>query len=593
MSNLLKKIVLSFLSTLILLFSFAPFLKVHAQSVPQTGNWYNQDFKEWYGKVYDENISPPNEIFGERYTAAQVEWVMYGLLSFIINQAVGPQNAPLTSCFISNFGDLSTCKQLLTKILSEGPVTPNLAVNSKPTRSLLSLVFAADRPLSGISYVKQRLQNFSIIPVAKAQTTGFGFTALQPIQSAWRASRDIAFGLFVLAAVILAFMVMFRVKISPQLAISVQSAIPKLIIALVLVTFSYAIAGLMIDFMYVIIGILSLVGQNLLGIISIPAPLVFTFLTESNILYLLAVYLIALVLSFIILIGIMMGAVLTSVLTVGVGAGAVLLFGVSGGTIAAVLAIIALVLAVIIVIVVAWMMIRTIWMLIKAFANVLLLVIFGPLQMVVGTVIPNFGFGQWLRSLAAALSTFVVTGALILFAFVFLINGVMLGITDLVGSGPTANFGNALVKGLFGTAIVGAATGQTSAAWPPLLGSGNSLSGVGLLFLGVSFVLFTMIPKSTELVAALLSGKPFAYGSGIGEALAPFAWGRDRVTSSPAYRSFMEFYGSRRAADYLESGFARQVARSGVVSGLGKLVGMDVEKTRADLAKGIRQKVVS
>jgi len=42
-------------------------------------------------------------------------------------------------------------------------------------------------------------------------------------------------------------MIMLRVKISPQAVVTVQSAIPKLITTLILVTFSYAIAGLVID----------------------------------------------------------------------------------------------------------------------------------------------------------------------------------------------------------------------------------------------------------------------------------------------------------------------------------------------------------
>src|SRR5258708_14361646 len=54
-------------------------------------------------------------------------------------------------------------------------------------------------------------------------------------------------------------MIMFRVKISPQVVVSVQSALPKIAIALVLVTFSYAIAGFLIDIMYVFVGLFSLV----------------------------------------------------------------------------------------------------------------------------------------------------------------------------------------------------------------------------------------------------------------------------------------------------------------------------------------------
>jgi hypothetical protein len=47
-------------------------------------------------------------------------------------------------------------------------------------------------------------------------------------------------------------MIMLRIKISPQATITIQSIIPKIIISLILVTFSYAIVGLLIDFSQVI-----------------------------------------------------------------------------------------------------------------------------------------------------------------------------------------------------------------------------------------------------------------------------------------------------------------------------------------------------
>jgi hypothetical protein len=556
MPNLLKKLTLSFLAFLVLFFSVAPSILVRAQETSTSGStWYNQSFQDWYGKVYDINNS--NEIFGERYTAAQVQWVFYGVLSFIINQAVGVDNAPTTQCFINNFQNLDSCKPLLEKLLSADPSSPNLAVNSQSTQNLWSLVFATDRPFSGISYVKEKIQNFSLVPVAHAQTVGFGFSVLQPIQDMWKGVRDISFGLFVLAAIVLAFMIMFRVKISPQVVISVQSAIPKVVIALVLVTFSYAIAGFMVDLMYVVIGVVSVIASKLA--FGISPPLLFSFLTQTNIFYDLIGYLIALILSFIVLMVIQMGAILA----IGLPVGAALVFGVSGGTLAAVFGIIVIILAVIIVVSVAWITFKTVWALIKAFANVLLLVIFGPLQIVAGVVIPNFGFSAWFKNLASALSTFVVTGVLMLFSIVFLINGVSLGLQNFIGGSP----GQAILNFFFGTAIVSVVSGTTSAGWPPLLGGGNSQAGIGLLFLGVSLVLFTMIPKATELVQSFISGKPFAYGSGIGDVSQGLNWVgsgaeayafRRKQRVGPGQEQEAERWGyMQKAAEVLQS-FTRQ-----------------------------------
>ncbi len=63
----------------------------------------------------------------------------------------------------------------------------------------------------------------------------------------WTATRDIAYIGFVLVMIVIGFMIMFRHKIGGQMMVTVGNAIPKVIVALVLVTFSFAIIGLIID----------------------------------------------------------------------------------------------------------------------------------------------------------------------------------------------------------------------------------------------------------------------------------------------------------------------------------------------------------
>lgn len=63
----------------------------------------------------------------------------------------------------------------------------------------------------------------------------------------WGQSRNLAYVFFVLAMIVIGFMIMFRNKIGGQLLVSVGNSIPQLVICLVLVTFSFAIAGLMLD----------------------------------------------------------------------------------------------------------------------------------------------------------------------------------------------------------------------------------------------------------------------------------------------------------------------------------------------------------
>lgn len=473
--------------------------------------WYNSSFQDWYGKVYDPNN--PSEIFGERYTAAQVQWVMYGLFSFLINST---SNAKVVQCFLNNVADINACSQVIKDMIAINPdAASSLAEQNSKTQGLWEQVFA-DRPFSGIAYVREKVQNLSLVPVAHAQAVGFGFTALQPVQDMWAASRDIAFGLFVIIAIVFSFMIMFRVKISPQVVISVQSSIPKIVTALILVTFSYAIAGFAVDLMYVVIGILSFVGTGFMPVHGEAATKVasgiFNFLTvgqplganiQVGVFGLLAIYLILLPIAFVVVLFTQIGVIGSSIL----GALAVLGLGAISPAMP-ILVIIGVIIIVIIILITVWNMFKVYWALLKAFVNILLLVIFAPIQIAAGVIIPSFSFGSWLKSIFSNLAVFVVTGFLILLSYIFLIEGVYLGVNANVG------LGERYARFIFGSGITNVFT--SSNAWPPLLGGGQSMAGI--LFLGVSFVVFTLIPKATEIIQGLVSGKPFAYGTAIGEA---------------------------------------------------------------------------
>ncbi len=78
-----------------------------------------------------------------------------------------------------------------------------------------------------------------------------GIDSLNPIVTVWSASRNIVYLLFVLVFVIIGIAIMFRVRIDPRTVMTVQNQIPKLIIGILLVTFSFAIAGFLIDVMWI------------------------------------------------------------------------------------------------------------------------------------------------------------------------------------------------------------------------------------------------------------------------------------------------------------------------------------------------------
>ncbi len=107
-------------------------------------------------------------------------------------------------------------------------------------------------PASGVYWAMSSLENAGFIPKTYA-AEGIGFAAISPLMNLWKVFRDLAYMLFVLVFIVIGFMIMFRAKLNPQTVIGVESALPRIVISLILITFSFALAGFLIDLMYVII----------------------------------------------------------------------------------------------------------------------------------------------------------------------------------------------------------------------------------------------------------------------------------------------------------------------------------------------------
>ena len=116
-------------------------------------------------------------------------------------------------------------------------------------------------PTSGVQYIANNINNFMGKPAYAAN--GFGFNQLNDVLTLWKTLRNAVYSLISLFFIILGIMIILRIKTSPQTTITIQTAIPKIVTTLILVTFSYAIAGLIIDLSYVVMGIiLSIVMDN-------------------------------------------------------------------------------------------------------------------------------------------------------------------------------------------------------------------------------------------------------------------------------------------------------------------------------------------
>lgn len=484
----------------------------------QPGTWYDPNFQEWSVKVYDS--TNPQEIFGERYTAAQVKWIVFSLMHFV--STGGDKN--ITDFFqcIMTKGQDTSCGSLLAQ---SNDTQPSLAKTTN-YGSVLS-VFTSN-PVSGISYISSLLTKLNIIPEAKAQ--GYGFTtAAKPIISLWRITRNFSFGFVVLAIIILSFMIMFRVKLNPQTVVTIQSVLPKVFIALILITFSYAIAGLLIDFMYVVIGLITLLlSSSGIFVKTISwQELYKTFMNWSA--YTVAAnyiqnFILTLLMYFPILIGLGVGAlILTSIFR----GWAILFFGI---------------LILILIVIVIINSFKIIIMVLKNTALVLLTIITGPFEILLGLVNQGFGFGQWLKKLVSYLALYPFVILIFVLAFFFLEQGMPNWIKPTIGSFSATQYSQLL----FNPQLI--------------LGSWNApLARLGqwdenFIWLILSFVLISLVPKAMEVIQGLLQGKPFDYGVALGETLQSFNKGAGLVwglTGGPIMKGVGEVSSNIRGASIL------------------------------------------
>jgi hypothetical protein len=280
-----------------------------------------------------------------------------------------------------------------------------------------------NQPASTTYYAYDLMNNAGFIESAHAQ--GIGYSGLSPILDLWRAFRNISYAILIVILVAIGFMIMFRMQLGSQTAITIQNALPNIILTLITITFSYAIAGFFIDMMYFImylsIGIIADAGGLLSDDLS-----VFELnerYTNANISTLFGlVYDWDKVLS---LPKAIFGLVFTGgvpglgVAGIGTAAGAALLGGpaglVTGGL---VVGIGALALGAIPILIIAlglfFATLRILVLLVGAYINIMLSVIFSPIILLFGAIPGNPAFSNWIRGLLSNLSVFPTTAIIFL-----------------------------------------------------------------------------------------------------------------------------------------------------------------------------------
>lgn len=128
------------------------------------------------------------------------------------------------------------------------------------------------------------------IKSAHAQVGGSGSGVLAPIFKLWEVSRNISYLVMILIFIIVGFMVMFRQKLNPQTVVSVQLALPGLVIGLVMITFSYFLAALISDMAFVGTNVVGYYFSLAQGPSTPPAGIIDNTNTERNVLSIFSKY---------------------------------------------------------------------------------------------------------------------------------------------------------------------------------------------------------------------------------------------------------------------------------------------------------------
>ena len=110
-------------------------------------------------------------------------------------------------------------------------------------------------PIYTGDYFSYLARNFGFVKSANAENAAqsIGFVGLAPVMDLWKGFRNVSYFIFILIFLVVGVTVMLRIRIDPRTVMTIQNQIPKLIIGILLITFSFAIAGLLIDFMWVLI----------------------------------------------------------------------------------------------------------------------------------------------------------------------------------------------------------------------------------------------------------------------------------------------------------------------------------------------------
>jgi hypothetical protein len=131
--------------------------------------------------------------------------------------------------------------------------------------SLISLYYKMDGALKGLGnpldlnyFAYKTFERTPFVGRALAAQGGnaYGAPFVGSIYFAWVIIRNLAFGVFALLMLIVGVMMINRTRLNPQTVVTIQYALPKIIIAIILIAFSYPIGAMIVTIAWYIRGVL-------------------------------------------------------------------------------------------------------------------------------------------------------------------------------------------------------------------------------------------------------------------------------------------------------------------------------------------------
>lgn len=377
---------------------------------------------------------------------------------------------------------------------------------------------------SGQEYVADLLNNIGIPSVSRAYAQGTGYKAMQPFLPFWKAFRNLAYSLYIVMFVVVGIMIMLRTKINAQTVITIQAAIPNLLITLILITFSYAIVGFLIDIMYFLIYFLVfLMGPGGAGIINDPNKLITRLMSYSAWSVIFAGR------------NSIISAIASSIDGVlsGIGTGGLQVIGKFISFVSPTYLIVAVAFAI--------AMLKLMFALVKAYVMLIVQTITAPVQILMNAMPGSKAFGEWLKKTASYIIPFPVAAAMFIFSAILVGNPTDKTILKDIDPNDANPFGVDQSHELYQNA---------SQVWlPPFTLTGTDITNQDVLTL-IGFFVFTMTPAAVKMAQDWLQVKESPYSA---EAFSNISMGVKGGMIPPnfAWHSFQEELAAQRSAKAL------------------------------------------